>query len=1065
MNETESSDVSFDASQPEAFDIVEPIEPLSPGENKRKRSLNSTNDASPSSPKKVKVASEDYIVIAHSDVLASLMDGLNLANGVRYELARMITAREISYAEITRERLASLIGLNKDAVPRIVDVLKPGFKREDAHSHLYAEEQAANSPWAELDLEEGALAVGQDEGLGNNPRLPGWYGGKAEFRGRLVETKDQTSRYKIVLEPCTLGPSSRFARQFGSFSFLRVKIPLALFHNPEAKLNEWFNQSFVIWGRVYRACYAKGDNVFLYWTNEALEGGLPVRGRLSFVDFVFWHNPLRANANQLMTKWSARMALGFSNSVPGPLLRKENIIEIPDIVSDEKSEMTDGCGLSTKIIHRSILNQLGLHDIPTAMQFRLAGCKGMLSIRDDETGNSDEMKVWVRNSQIKIAYPKGMPLGKAQLTIDLLRTSRLSTPSRISSEIIINLAENGVKTSVFVDLLKASINETVQGLTTWEGHDTMFNLWCAVERTGGVLAGRRAREAVGEARVRGFRNRSADEEDLDEDEGDEEGDGPLGMMNNSPAQRSVAWWADQVSGCPSTLEDTVMVLLDSGFTPQTSPILREKLKQVVIKTIQNRMRRLRFELPQSCTAFAVPDPFGVLEEEQIFIKSSKRNLKTADGLSTDMVLGEVLVGRTPCKLPSDVRKVTAVDHPYLRNYVDVIVFSVKGKRRLIDFLAGGDYDGDKVLAMWDPEIVSHFQNAPDKFSVEPQGLDLSFTRDTESGDAFLERFSALSEAEKTPALQRYLLGGLVSPFLIGKYSTWHSNAIYSLGYAHPRTRKLASKFGRVMDAGKSGYRIKPETYAADRKEYNHPKGPRWMSKAAKKANSDEKDKPKFDASNMGFLKRDTKSPFIKGLFIMDKLHAAAEKEMSRLLGEMKTIFSPLLHTPDAHLLAPWKEAVDWAENRPGDSVEFRRMKKKDLGRIAAHVHDMYRKHKALMRSKNGFTDLPIEKRQDALRELSRELHSKPDILELPTISDRATLARLRASYAYMYDAEQNLKTEVDADGVEKSVVQEWTRFPWNLAMRELCTIKAAALGPYKVVIHAFYDRFKLIKGL
>jgi len=34
-------------------------------------------------------------------------------------------------------------------------------------------------------------------------------------------------------------------------------------------------------------------------------------------------------------------------------------------------------------------------------------------------------------------------------------------------------------------------------------------------------------------------------------------------------------------------------------------------------------------------------------------------------------------------------KVKAVDHPALRNYVDVIVFSVQGARRLIDFLAGG----------------------------------------------------------------------------------------------------------------------------------------------------------------------------------------------------------------------------------------------------------------------------------------------------------------------------------------------------------------------------------------
>lgn len=108
-------------------------------------------------------------------------------------------------------------------------------------------------------------------------------------------------------------------------------------------------------------------------------------------------------------------------------------------------------------------------------------------------------------------------------------------------------------------------------------------------------------------------------------------------------------------------------------------------------------------------------------------------------------------------------------------------------------ISTGDYDGDKVLAMWDPEVVSHFQNAPDKFSVEPQGLDLSFTRDTERGEGFLMRLSALSEAEKAPALQQYLLGGLISPFLVGKYSTWHSNAIYRLGYAHPRTRKLASK--------------------------------------------------------------------------------------------------------------------------------------------------------------------------------------------------------------------------------------------------------------------------------
>lgn len=74
------------------------------------------------------------------------MDDLSLSNGIRYELARMITARECTYDKITPERLAALTGTNKDAVPRIRDVIKPELKdgSSDSHSHLYAEEQAAN---------------------------------------------------------------------------------------------------------------------------------------------------------------------------------------------------------------------------------------------------------------------------------------------------------------------------------------------------------------------------------------------------------------------------------------------------------------------------------------------------------------------------------------------------------------------------------------------------------------------------------------------------------------------------------------------------------------------------------------------------------------------------------------------------------------------------------------------------------------------------------------------------------------------------------------------------------
>lgn len=103
------------------------------------------------------------------------------------------------------------------------------------------------------------------------------------------------------------------------------------------------------------------------------------------------------------------------------------------------------------------------------------------------------------------------------------------------------------------------------------------------------------------------------------------------------------------------------------------------------------------------------DTQGILEPGEIFFKSSRHNLKTADGSETDIVLGDVLLTRYPCKLPTDMQKVLfprplflsvlltvliffkwkAVDRPELHHLTDVIVCSIKGPRRAADYLAGG----------------------------------------------------------------------------------------------------------------------------------------------------------------------------------------------------------------------------------------------------------------------------------------------------------------------------------------------------------------------------------------
>ena len=212
------------------------------------------------------------------------------------------------------------------------------------------------------------------------------------------------------------------------------------------------------------------------------------------------------------------------------------------------------------------------------------------------------MAIWIRPSQRKIKYPPDRPRDPARSIVDVLRTCHMRTPARISPETIVNLAENGVPHSVFVNLMKAGVTEIITGLTTWDGPDAMYNLWSNVERIGAVCFARRAREAAGEARARGLGDRDAGEAD---DDDDDDADG-LKHIAKAIDQRSPAWWSDQTSGCPSSLEETVMVLLDSGFTPQDCPILREKLKQVVTTRIKTCTQNYRYTIEHSASAFVIP---------------------------------------------------------------------------------------------------------------------------------------------------------------------------------------------------------------------------------------------------------------------------------------------------------------------------------------------------------------------------------------------------------------------------------------------------------------------------
>ncbi|KAI0644794.1 RNA dependent RNA polymerase-domain-containing protein, partial [Trametes meyenii] len=77
--------------------------------------------------------------------------------------------------------------------------------------------------------------------------------------------------------------------------------------------------------------------------------------------------------------------------------------------------------------------------------------------------------------------------------------------------------------------------------------------------------------------------------------------------------------------------------------------------------------RARMIIPKSRFLFGVCDPYGVLQEGEVFL--------------------------------------WAVDHPRLRHVVDCIVFASTGQRAAPSMSAGGDLDGDQYTVIWDPDFV------------------------------------------------------------------------------------------------------------------------------------------------------------------------------------------------------------------------------------------------------------------------------------------------------------------------------------------------------------------------
>lgn len=195
-----------------------------------------------------------------------------------------------------------------------------------------------------------------------------------------------------------------------------------------------------------------------------------------------------------------------------------------------------------------------------------------------------------------------------QRTIDILRTSHSKSPTRISTDVVININENGVGFEILKEFLKKTVDEIVDPLLEYDSDDRigLHRLWVNFEHRGSVMRSRRAREEVALARVSGYTERDITEEVQDEDEDTQ--------MFEDVTERSVEWWPDEVSGCPSSLEETIMAFLDSGFHPSNCEILREKIFRVVKTTISRVIENCHIDIPLSASAWIIPGESSCVSE-------------------------------------------------------------------------------------------------------------------------------------------------------------------------------------------------------------------------------------------------------------------------------------------------------------------------------------------------------------------------------------------------------------------------------------------------------------------
>ncbi|KAJ5360591.1 RNA-dependent RNA polymerase eukaryotic-type [Penicillium concentricum] len=706
--------------------------------------------------------------------------------------------------------------------------------------------------------------------------------------------------FKLKLNPLKPERTCRFHRRFGSDRFLTLTVPAPdrpPSHQKQPSYPSVFRESVASWltrndhhclGRTWRAFYveevktkrkAKGEprfrvELFAIDGNDFDHGQrlpplvAPPRQQsdnytpMSVDTLLEWHMPKTANANQSNCKLFQRISLGLSKTFATVTVKPTQVLRLRD--DPTRAVMNDGCALISRTLANQICDQLGITTAtPSCFQGRIAGAKGLWMVDCHQssiaTMNEDDIWIQISDSQLKIhPHPQEWvdPIDDEKLTFEVVNWAKPLHPVDLDIQLLAILEHGG------------NVKEYIAKLTR-DGVQSLYDDFLEVLRSNSPVVCR--------ALLQKLR--------------------PSGEDGTGKARRMEQWVTSDA--------ESIIRFSEAGFAPRDFFPLRLKIRQYLTWLLERHVEELKIQVPLSTYAYCIADPYGVLGPDEVHFGFSN-NCRDPQGHFEDNLLDgvDVLVGRLPAHLPSDIQRRRAVWKAKLRHFKDVIVFPTTGNFPLAGMLSGGDYDGDTPWICWDSMIVEKFHNSPmpaHEYPAEHYGLSKHSVpmASLKSTEHFLESVFAFN----------------LNLSSLGRCTVEHEKLAYDESVDSPKAKELACLLGHLVDGRKGGVHLSEQAW----KEYRKTVSPRQRALPAYRDTD-----RKYNPSNIvDFLK-----------------FKVARSELRRILSGLNEAFpeNDIQNQLDNDLIRPWSEAEEASKSNSEHTQEL----KDTLAEVRKSIEDLYK---------------------------------------------------------------------------------------------------------------------------